>query len=73
MSSFDDTLVEESVFVDQGDHDLFAHYAEKDMITEALVMGTEVVALCGKIWVPSRDPSKYPICPTCKEIMDKIT
>jgi len=27
-----------------------------------------VKALCGKNWIPSRDPEKYPICPTCKEI-----
>jgi uncharacterized C2H2 Zn-finger protein len=27
-----------------------------------------VKALCGKIWVPTRDPEKFPVCPTCKEI-----
>ena len=53
-----------------GDHDVFAHYVEKDLITEALVNGTPVVALCGKIWVPFRDPSKYPICPICDEILN---
>jgi hypothetical protein len=24
--------------------------------------------LCGKKWIPNRDPEKFPICPTCKEI-----
>jgi hypothetical protein len=24
--------------------------------------------LCGKVWVPSRDPQKFPVCPECKEI-----
>ena len=28
--------------------------------------------LCGKVWVPSRDPKRYPICPTCKEIHDQL-
>ncbi len=51
-----------------GDHDRFAHYVPKDKLTEALVMGTAVTALCGKIWVPSRDPERYPVCPSCKEI-----
>ena len=51
-----------------GDHDRFAHYVPKDKLTEALVLGTPVQALCGKIWVPSRDPEKYPVCPECKEI-----
>ena len=55
-----------------GDHERFAHYVEKDKLTEAMVMGTPVVALCGKVWVPSRDPEKYPICPECKEIWESL-
>ena len=54
--------------LDDGDHDRFAHYAPKDAIADALVFGTPLQALCGKIWVPSRDPSRYPVCPTCAEI-----
>jgi hypothetical protein len=57
---------------DTGDHDVFAHYAEKDLITEAMINGTPIVALCGKIWVPFRDPSKYPVCPTCDEIIKNM-
>lgn len=37
-------------------------------VVEGMVMGTPVKALCGKIWVPSRDPKRYSLCPTCKEI-----
>ena len=66
------TITDERVeySTDNGDHERFSHYAEKDKITEALVLGTPVTALCGKVWVPSRDPSRFPICPTCKEIFD---
>ena len=53
---------------DDGGHDRFAHYAEKDKVVESAVTGKSVRALCGKKWIPSRDPEKYPICPTCKEI-----
>ena len=53
---------------DDGGHDRFAHYVKKDKIVESAVTGKSVRALCGKKWVPSRDPEKYPICPTCKEI-----
>jgi hypothetical protein len=28
--------------------------------------------LCGKVWVPSRDPSKYPVCPECAKIRDRL-
>ncbi|HRW17396.1 MAG TPA: DUF3039 domain-containing protein [Dermatophilaceae bacterium] len=56
--------------VEPGDHERFSHYARKDKITEAMVLGTPVVALCGKVWVPSRDPQRFPVCPMCKEIYD---
>jgi hypothetical protein len=55
---------------DDGDHERFSHYADRDRITEAMVTGAPVVALCGKVWVPSRDPKKYPVCPDCKRLFD---
>ena len=54
------------------DRERFAHYVEKDQAAEAYIMGTPVIALCGKIWVPSRDPEKFPICPTCKELLASL-
>ena len=42
----------------------------KDKLAGAYVMGTPVVALCGKVWVPSRDPSRFPVCPECKELYE---
>lgn len=41
-------------------------------VLEARVTGTPVTALCGKRWVPERDPTRYPLCPTCKEIRDRL-
>ena len=55
---------------DSGDHERFAHFVEGDKVTEAMVMGTPVVALCGKVWVPSRDPQKFPVCPECQRLYD---
>lgn len=51
-----------------GDHERFAHYVKKDRIMESALEGGAVVALCGKVWIPSRDPQKFPVCPECKEI-----
>ncbi len=65
----EETVVEPQV-QEPGDHERFSHYARKDKIMEAMVMGTPCVALCGKVWVPSRDPQKFPVCPTCKEIFE---
>lgn len=66
-----------------GDHERMAHivlegvkFGEDDFVSvgpsvvEGMVNGTAVKALCGKIWVPGRDPKKYPLCPTCKEIAE---
>jgi hypothetical protein len=55
---------------EDGDHDRFAHYVEKDKIVESAVTGMPVIALCGKVWVPSRDPSRYPLCPECQRLYD---
>ena len=53
---------------DPGDHERFAHYVRKEKIMESAMTGRPVIALCGKVWVPGRDPDKYPVCPTCKEV-----
>jgi hypothetical protein len=56
-----------------GDAERYAHYVKKDKITAASVNGGPVVALCGKVWTPTRDPSKFPVCPVCKEIYELMT
>jgi hypothetical protein len=54
-----------------GDHGRFAHVVVPAYaVTEAYITGTPVTALCGKTWVPTRDPGRYPICPTCQEILE---
>ncbi len=55
-----------------GDHERFKHFVQKDKLTEAIINGTPVVALCGKVWVPSRDPERFPMCPACQEIWDSL-
>ena len=66
------TKLEEKVLLDQGDHERFSHYVQKNKIVESAVLGSAVVALCGKVWTPSRDPQKFPVCPTCKEIYEGL-
>ena len=67
------TLLEEQTQnVELGDHERFSHFVKKEKIVESAVLGTPVVALCGKVWTPSRDPQKFPVCPTCKEIYESM-
>lgn len=68
MNTGIDTRTSPVDITEDGGHDLFAHYVEKADATRAMVEGTPIMALCGKIWVPSRDPDNYPVCPTCDEL-----
>ena len=56
--------------IEEGDHERCAHYVPKAKLTEAMVMGTPVVAVCGKVWVAVRGPDRVPVCPECREIWD---
>lgn len=53
-----------------GDHEKFAHYADKDKINDAMILGIPVTALCGKTWVPTRDPERFPVCPECARLFE---
>ena len=37
-------------------------------VLEARITGTPLEALCGYVWVPSRDPKNLPMCEECKSI-----
>ena len=78
-------VVESTPRVDDGDHERFTHivlegYTPKDgefvalenSVVEGMINSTPVKALCGKVWVPGRDPQKYPLCPTCKDIAEAM-
>jgi hypothetical protein len=70
MSTSPETL--DTVQIDNGDENKFAHYAEKVSVTEGYVLGTPVLAVCGKLFIPSRDPKKFPLCPICKKISEAL-
>lgn len=69
----------------EGDHERLSHIVLEGVtsddgdftslgpsVVEGIVNGTAVRALCGKIWVPGRDPRKFPLCPTCKEVAETM-
>ena len=39
-------------------------------VLEARIYGTPLEALCGHVWVPSRDPKQLPVCEKCKGIYE---
>ncbi|WP_427018470.1 DUF3039 domain-containing protein [Pseudarthrobacter sp. P1] len=58
--------------VEPGDRERFSHYVRKEKIMESALTGDPVIALCGKVWTPGRDPQKFPVCPDCKAIYDGL-
>ncbi|MCB2413491.1 DUF3039 domain-containing protein [Demequina sp. TTPB684] len=60
----------ERELVEPGDAERFSHYVRKEKILESAMTGEPVIALCGKVWTPGRDPKRFPVCPACKEILD---
>ena len=66
-----DTITQPKTDAGSGSRDpeKFAHLVRKrDQMPG--YMGEVIEALCGKRWVPTEDPKRYPICPTCKEIRE---
>lgn len=47
-----------------------AHIADAAKVTEAYVTGMPIEALCGKVFVPSRNPDGLEVCFECKEIAE---
>lgn len=49
------------------------NHADADtLVTAAYIEGTPVEALCGQVFVPSRDPKKLPPCERCVEVLQEI-
>ena len=68
-----DTIEREvTVQINEGDHDKMSHYVRKEDLLEGLVSGVPIMALCGKIWIPTRDGSKFPVCQTCEELIKNL-
>ena len=43
---------------------------QKDLIHSQLT-GEAIRALCGKMWVPKRNPDDFPMCQACMEIFNR--
>lgn len=39
-------------------------------VLESRINGTPLEALCGHVWVPTRDPKQHPMCQKCVEVYE---
>ena len=72
MTELDTRPVQDPTLDDGDDSDKHSHYVRKEDIMRSAVDGVPAVALCGKTWMPSRDPERYPVCPKCVEMMKML-
>lgn len=56
----------------EGDQPDVAHIGRSEDVTRAYVTGEPIEALCGVVFVPSRDPSQFPVCEACRRILGQI-
>ncbi len=47
----------------EGDHERFAHIVKKAELTDAMIYGKEITALCGKKWIPTARSREVPGLP----------
>jgi hypothetical protein len=71
------TLTPDTEHVLQTGEPVAAHIVKTDpgenaaaKVLEARIYGTPLEALCGHVWVPSRDPKQLPLCEKCKGIYE---
>jgi Protein of unknown function (DUF3039) len=69
--------VPETDHVPESDKPKSAHIVKTDpgenaaaKVLEARIYGTPLEALCGHVWIPSRDPKQLPLCEECKSIYE---
>lgn len=65
------TLPVPDVTTDEGDSDAVAHIVTRDQQMKGYVEGKPIRALCGKVWVPSRDYQGLPVCQACVAERDR--
>jgi len=66
------TLGQTDSRTDTGDSDDLAHIVMKDDQMRGYVAGEAIAALCGRVFVPSRDYEGLPVCEACEIERDRL-
>jgi len=66
------TLRQTGPKVSRGDDDGVAHIVMKGDQMKGYLIGEPILALCGKVWVPTRDYQGLPVCEACSDERDRI-
>jgi hypothetical protein len=66
------TLHQPETRTGHGESDAVAHIVMRDDQLRGYVAGDQIEALCGKVWVPTRDYQGLPVCESCAVERDRI-
>jgi hypothetical protein len=66
------TLHQPETRTGHGESDAVAHIVMRDDQLRGYVAGDQIEALCGKVWVPTRDYQGLPVCERCAVERDRI-
>lgn len=47
-----------------------AHIVTQQDLMQSQITGQAIRALCGKMWVPKRNPDDFPLCQSCVDILN---
>ena len=56
----------------QTDEPKIAHIAPAADVNRAYVTDEAITALCDVVFVPTKNPNRYPVCEPCKAVLDQI-
>lgn len=65
------TIPAPEITTTDSDDDAVAHIVTKDQQMKGYVEGKPIKALCGKVWVPTRDFEGLPVCQACAAERDR--
>ena len=66
------TLKRPQVRTDQGESDPSAHIVMRDDQMRGYLAGEAIKALCGQVFVPSREYEGLPVCTRCVEERERL-
>lgn len=68
-ATLEDVDTDKSTTTDPGKH---SHYVRREKVTDAIVFGQAVEALCGYVFVPHKNPERMPVCQRCHELHEAM-
>lgn len=72
MSDTSIQLILDKPLIPDDDEPEVSHIVKREDQLVGYISGRPIVALCGVVFVPTRDPERYPICPKCTEKLKQL-